>query len=148
MTSTSKERPVGYLTEREREALSMRRDKRTFGEIGRAIGVSTNQARVVFLKAEKKDRTAAACPEHNAAMFLGVRAVHCFRNHNIDVLSDPKAHIAVARFSKSDLETIPNLGQNSIRQISEWLSSNGLAFRVKAEKISSRRKGPHCGEDI
>src|SRR5262245_9603105 len=86
-------------------ALALRQGGATFAEIGRQLGVSTERARRIVLKAES--------PQHWHDK-LPARVRLLLFNAGFDALPEIEAAIAVARLSRRELMAAPNFGRGAL----------------------------------
>lgn len=140
-------RPIGVLSDNEKTAVAMKRGGATYAQIGKALGLSGSQAKVLEAKGLRAESHAQSGPAHNAQMFLSVRAYNALKNRNINI-SDEGAHHEVAKMRVSDLMAIPNLSKKSIAQIQEWLLSNGLSLAPEGGAKKHKPICPHCRKVI
>lgn len=142
-------RPIGKLTERHETALQMRDAGATYKEIGRALGVSGSQAKVLTWQGERVARRQVACPSHKVADFLGVRAFNVLQaTAGVDLMSEGAAKI-VADMPVAELLNLPNCGKSSLAQIEAWLEYNGLKVNRPQPRPAPRGTiCPHCGAEV
>lgn len=141
--------PVGVASEREAVALSMRLQGATLAEIGRRLGVSRSQARIVLEKAKRKKDMANADQMHNASQFLGQRAVNVLKNEGIDI-SDPEAHVKTFAIGINGIKKLPNCGEETSNQIYDWLESCSFDIRQRNQEpvYNHKEKCPRCGRPV
>ena len=108
-------------TLRER-ALALREAGWTLQAIAVALGVSSTLAQQIVRKSERLVRY----PHWYDP--LPMRAQNYLRASGLAALSEVEAARAVARMSRREFLTIPNIGHGAFAAISTWLAGHGLAF--------------------
>lgn len=104
------------MKERYRQALNLRQGKKTFKEIGDAIGVSSSRAREIVLKAQRLVDIEPVSPLSLDA--LSTRTANALRAENLD---DREKVLAWITAEKPTPKKIPNIGGMSINEIRQWL---------------------------
>ena len=116
--------PIPRLTPAERRirrgrALALRQDGESFAAIGRAFGISPTRARQIVLRAR--------C-QHWAAGLPG-RLRTLLHMMELDGLPEIEAATAVARLTRRELLSRPNIGKRAAAAASAWLALHGLTLR-------------------
>lgn len=140
-------KPIGVLDEREILVLDMRKKGKSYAEIGRDIGVSRSQAKVVAEIAWRKKTTQAEGKNHRAHMFLSTRSYNALRYNGINI-ADEDAHIKVSKMKEKDLLEFPNFSKKSLSEIHLWMEANGLSIACDPQPEKPRQLCPHCSKHI
>jgi hypothetical protein len=127
---------------RDARALALRKAGWTFRRIGEALGVKTERARQLLRKAERL----SLHPHWRDKLPTRVR--NFLRTSGLAGLSEIEAARAVARMSRRELLTTPNIGRGAASAVIAWLSGHGLRLQpeitLKAARVSAV---PHTVHD-
>jgi hypothetical protein len=117
-------------------ALALRHAGWNYAAIGEVLGVSLGRASQIIKKAERLERN----PHWYDA--LPMRAQTFLRNIGVAVLPETEAAIAVARLSKPELLSTPNVGKDAVAALTAWLARHRLKLSPETEKGAPSRERP------
>ena len=114
--------PVPRLTPAERRirrdrALALRQDGETFAAIGTALSVSPTRARQLVLR----------CQHWGDGLPGRLRTL--LHMMELDGLPEIEAAVAIARLTRRELLSKPNIGKRAADAASAWLARHGLTLR-------------------
>jgi hypothetical protein len=113
------------------QALALRQAGATYAAIGRELGVCLEHARQIVRKAERLITHSRWYDR------LPMRAQNFLHNANLSALPETEAATAVARYSRRELLTTPNLGRGAVGAIATWLAHHGLALQPEQKKAGA-----------
>jgi hypothetical protein len=112
-------------------ALALRQAGATYDAIGRELGVGLERARQIVLMAERLINDPRWYDR------LPMRAQNFLHNARLTALPETEAATAVARYSRRELLTTPNLGRGAVGAIADWLAGHGLALQSEQKKVGA-----------
>jgi hypothetical protein len=125
-------REARSATLRER-ALALRQAAWTYAAIGQALGVSLERARQMVRKAERLRR------DPHWYDTLPMRAQTFLHIIGVAALPETEAAIVVARLSKRELLSAPNVGKDAAAALTAWLARHGLELPPESKRAPPRR---------
>src|SRR5262245_45888180 len=112
-------------------ALALRQTAATYAAIGLKFGLSRARAQEIVRKAERLINDPRWYDR------LPMRAQNFLHNVNLAVLPEIEAATAIARLSRRELLSAPNIGRGAADAIAAWLAGHGFTF----SKHSRRKSG-------
>lgn len=119
-----------------------------YAAIGRKIGCSGTQAKVIEARALRYDDWRL---NHDPATIeaLPTAVFHALRNDNPKMrASEITARFVCDKYAADDLLRVHRIGMEGTKVVNDWLAANGLELRVSQRPKRKKRLCPHCGEEI